>query len=940
MRTPPILSIAIPLLSLTCCAAQTVDREPGTEDPNDSSRSRVMTFPDADSLKSWSFSNGPEWPGATGRLAWHADAGREHDGAAALSYNFEKGGNYVAAIVPLPPSPAVKAVRLWVHKPTANLMIFRAVDADGEAFQKNVRYHYPGWQQLEITIGGWGFSWGGDGTFRNPPREFHILIENDGGTRAGTVLLDDLQWVYEMDPDSPTGDAQTTYVESDFTDTGHWRYEGSPGGGFDENRSWKYEFDDDHTSTNLVRDRGILGRPQRMLVRITGDASGHELFATIGSHFQNFERSLGTIDQTGPMTLDVPLGDMKSWRHFGGEDDGIVRYPLRLIGLSLRKKTETERGSLRMMELAFDTAYRPDSETVALIPTVSTSGDTPRFSVELRSLAEQTLTGRLHWSLHQTDRLLRGGSQPVTLSPRGKPTFTEIEGEWANGNVAEGRFRFRADNGVESPEASTTVARAPRGDVDLALNPASRMGVGMYLYRFHGHPEAKLWMGRMCDLAARAGVKWTREEFHWNWIEPARGQTDFTFFDQLVDTAHEHGISVYALCCYWTTWTKPYTDEGIEDYCRYLETLVRRYGDRIKHWEIWNEPNVFFWSGPKETYVKLLKRAYETIKAIDPDAQVLGCSTAGIDTSFIKMVLDADGPFDALTVHPYRGSLDPDRFISELRNTRKLASGRDVWITEMGWPSHIGGLAERTQAQHVARTYICALASGAARSVAWYDFREDGADPFFNEHHFGLIRHDLTPKIGYLSLATVGRLIGTAEFEQELDVGPGLVGFRFRNGEQSIAALWSTGASKLVRLTTGAQSARFINMTGGPALTAPLQGSTIMLLERDTPTYVVAEGPLKLEIGDAPARITPAQPAVHPGDEVSVRFASDEGVLIDLQPPPGWQVEPLKSGNELRYTVPRRVPAGRRQLLGNVTIGDAVFVLPVEIEIVPQIVRG
>ena len=42
-----------------------------------------------------------------------------------------------------------------------------------------------------------------------------------------------------------------------------------------------------------------------------------------------------------------------------------------------------------------------------------------------------------------------------------------------------------------------------------------------------------------------------------------------------------------------------------------------------------------------------------------------------------------------------------------------------------------------------------ALASGAARSVSWYDFREDGTDPYYNEHHFGLIRQDLTPKIGY-----------------------------------------------------------------------------------------------------------------------------------------------------------------------------------------------
>jgi hypothetical protein len=49
-----------------------------------------------------------------------------------------------------------------------------------------------------------------------------------------------------------------------------------------------------------------------------------------------------------------------------------------------------------------------------------------------------------------------------------------------------------------------------------------------------------------------------------------------------------------------------------------------------------------------------------TIKEVDPEAQVLICSTAGIDTEFIKQVLaEKVRPFDALTVHPYRHDLDP-----------------------------------------------------------------------------------------------------------------------------------------------------------------------------------------------------------------------------------------------------------------------------------------
>jgi hypothetical protein len=489
-----------------------------------------------------------------------------------------------------------------------------------------------------------------------------------------------------------------------------------------------------------------------------------------------------------------------------------------------------------------------------------------------------------------------------------------------------------------------TVATVPDPPGDRTLNPASRMGVGMYLYRFNDHPQAKKWMTKVCDLAARAGVKWTREEFHWNWIEPTRGRYDFSFFDQLVDTATEHGISVYALCCYWTAWTKSCTDEGIEDYCRYLETLVRRYGDRIKHWEIWNEPNIFFWSCPREMYVKLLTRAYETIKSVDPDAQVLGCSTAGIDTGFVKMVMDRDGPFDALTVHPYRGVLDPRSFIGELRDTRKLVGGRDVWITEMGWPSHVGGLSEREQANHVARTYISALASGAARSVAWYDFREDGFDPYYNEHHFGLIRNDLVPKMGYRALAAVGRLISTATHEADLDLGDGVIAFRFRDEDRRIVALWSTDRTRLASLDTRGVDVQILNAIGEPAYQAEDRGRYTIVLEQNMPAYVLADQAFDVRCTESLFRIRPSRTQVHVGERVQWNLQGlDAMTSVSLRSiPPGWkQVDESSRSPYGDLVVPANATPGRYTVTFSArTIGGREFVLPVHLEVVPKLIRG
>jgi len=897
-----------------------------------------LTFDTQASVQEWSFSNGSEWPGAVGSLAWAADVGHAGAGSLELRYDFRNGGQYVAAIVPLPTEPPVQAVRFWVKKPAGNLLIVRAKDQDNETFQKNLSYHYPDWQQVEIRLDRWEYSWGGDGTFRGPPRDFHILVENDGGDRAGPIWIDDVQWVHTLDAED--GVARTTYVESEFQAPDPWGYSGAEGGGFQAG-SWSYVLTEASGQSALPYEQGILGKPTALRLTVDSDGSGHELLARLGSHFQLFERSLGTLDRTGTMVFEVPMGDLTTWRHFGGEDDGIVRYPLRLSALILSRKGETERGTIRPRKLEFTTDYERAGETVSMVPSVQRNADgKAEFRVVLRSLADAPLAGAFHTTVpSRTSAAPATTSTPLTLPPAGRRVMQQMVVPWQPGCV-EGRFQFTCA-GLTTPEASVTIAEPPEGEPDRSLDPASRMGVGMYLYRFHGHPEGKEWMIRMCDLAARAGVKWTREEFHWNWIEPVQGEQRFEFFDQMVETAAEHGISVYALCCYYTAWTgPPMTDEFIEPYCAYLQSLVKRYGHRIKHWEIWNEPNIFFWPGPKDLYARLLTRAYEAIKAVDPEAQVLGCSTAGIDTGFIQMVLDHGSPFDALTIHPYRSHLDPKKFMQELRDVQKQVGGRDVWITEMGWPSHIGGLSERDQANHVSRTYVSALASGAARSVAWYDFREDGWDPYYNEHHFGLVRNDLTPKIGYRALATVGRLIGSAVFEGELSLGDDLLAFVFRRGDQRIAVLWSTAATQLVRLHVSGEGVEVFDMVGLPARCAPEGMDRVLLLERNEPVFLVGKDGMDISRGAPPVRVTLPRASAHPGESVEVRLETGpDAKMTAAVAPLGWGRSAKFVDGVAVVDVPAHATRGAYALVIMLNVGGEVFRLPVEVTVVPALLR-
>ncbi len=313
----------------------------------------------------------------------------------------------------------------------------------------------------------------------------------------------------------------------------------------------------------------------------------------------------------------------------------------------------------------------------------------------------------------------------------------------------------------------------------------------------------------------------------------------WTFYDQVVATAKRHGISVYGLLAYWSPWTKPYTAAGIEDYCRFAAAAATRYRDDIQDWEVYNEPNIFFWQGPRDMYAELLIKAHAAIKEANPPARVLGCSTAGIDLDFIRRTMELGATFDVLTIHPYRSRMDDRQFIADLQEAAevvKLANGerRPVWITEMGWATHVlhndssAGFrvtTQRDQACLIARSYIDAIASGVAPNISWYDFRNDGTDPFNFEHNMGIVTRDFRPKPAYRAYATVATMLDGLHVDGELNLGENVFAYRFVDdeGESTVLALWSTLGQQTIRLPA-TEDHILVDLMGGHTTLEPTDG--------------------------------------------------------------------------------------------------------------------
>lgn len=894
----------------------------------------TLTFDKSDAVKSWSFGNGPEFPGATGWIAWYGKDGHDRPGSLALHYSFVGGGNYVQAGHDLPKDNDFSAVRLSLQKPPGPRITFRVVDSGGQTFQKSRDFGSEGWVPVEVDLSTWDHSFGGagNGKVRFPLRQFAVLVENTGGRKEDTVLIDDVIFLAAGSADHKI-ETGTYNALSD----GHWHASGGGGNAY-RDRVWTYAFTESKDDGPVLRNEfSLLGRPLRLFLEVDSDGSDHEVSVTLGSHFQHFRRVIGKLTAKGAQVLEAPLNDLSSWSHFGGENDGQRRLPLRMLEIGLKKGDGPTCGQITLKQLTIVTCFEPH-EAVIIVPSVRGDGDGATFNFELRNLRRQPAQGELICEFRTLGERVGQEKIDLTLPGIAQAITRTLKAPSVKADFLEAVVCWREREFTSKPVSIGRVS-LPGAAVNPGLEPESIIGAGLYLYRWNGRSDAFENIARTAEFAQRAGVKWSREEILWHVTEPEKGRFEWAFYDRMIEIAQQHGISIYGLLDYWSDWTKKDTEEGVEDYCRWARQVVRRYKDRIHHWEIWNEPNIFFWSGPKELYAKLLTKAYEAIKAEDPTAIVMGCSTAGIDTGFIKDVMKWGGKFDALTIHPYRGELEDVGFRKELQDVKALVDRRPVWITEIGFPSElVYGYSERNQASLVARVYLSTLASRAAANVSWYDFRNDGNNPFYNEHNFGLIRADFQPKPAYRALATLGRTLARKDCAGRIELGPKAAfdtyAYRFGGADGDTVAVC---ASQLGGMLAFEADDKLTIQNGMGEVIDPVRMGNLQLvtLDRGFPVYLSGPAGFTFKPVESPVKLT-AGLWTRPGERVTLMLeGATEVSSWDL--PFGWdEPKPLAAGH-FELTVPANARIGTATL--QAIIDGGKLRLPVTIRVQPAVIR-
>jgi hypothetical protein len=313
------------------------------------------------------------------------------------------------------------------------------------------------------------------------------------------------------------------------------------------------------------------------------------------------------------------------------------------------------------------------------------------------------------------------------------------------------------------------------------MNASSHFGVLEFLHWSHPWNHNKYSdrkdLVKVVNLMKEAGVGWVRMDFLWEDIEPGQGKFDFAKYDYVVGLLAQNNIRILGILDYsadWASackrWNCPPSDNKL--FIDYATAVVSRYKDKVKFWEIWNEPDSYvYWSAQDglKSYCALLKEAYVALKKVDPECKVLNGGLANGPASVNRLYdSGAGGYFDILNIHFFESPLHSNA-IKAVAAYPKLAykimarngdGAKKIWVTEIGCPGVKAGARvnnwwmgenpdEKQQAAWVKEVYAELLKDKNVEVVFWAFFRDclkhwdNGTD------YFGLVRWDFSRKPGF-----------------------------------------------------------------------------------------------------------------------------------------------------------------------------------------------
>jgi hypothetical protein len=390
---------------------------------------------------------------------------------------------------------------------------------------------------------------------------------------------------------------------------------------------------------------------------------------------------------------------------------------------------------------------------------------------------------------------------------------------------------------------------------------------------------------RDAPRAARLGLGFARLWLPWGakgvdesgGIELQQGVYRWEKFDPHLAALKAAGIDDLAvLPIYTPRWASPHPEDDkidicvigrhvwaptrVEYYTDFLRAAVKRYGDRVRTWELWNEPHLpggsVFWKDSPEAFVNLLRAGYHTLKQEQPGCEVwIGGMGGKRYLPFYKAILKLGAvPFDRLAIHGSWPELAGFRALEQ-----QSGAPSKPWLSSEWHAILLDAQREVPSEQALARRLVLDachhLQQGAGRLATFCmeegeEFEKEMLPRVAAEGRFGQSsglfrsRPRSEPRLAAAALATLtGQIRTRLEFRGLADLDQGVRLAWFADGDGTLAVVWGVEREPvaLPALLAGGSARTAIDGSPWPA-GAPLAADDLLFV-RDLPAAQLAALP-------------------------------------------------------------------------------------------------
>lgn len=301
------------------------------------------------------------------------------------------------------------------------------------------------------------------------------------------------------------------------------------------------------------------------------------------------------------------------------------------------------------------------------------------------------------------------------------------------------------------------------------------------------------------NLAVTAGFDTIVQVLPWRDVQPMPHQFEWAAADALVQAVRQRGLNLVLRLDMPPEWARQNDPAGLPfdlaAYGGFVTAVAQRYRGHILGYIIWNEPNLAAewsrsggnledhwarfdgWVANPADYVGVLGAAFRQIRAVDPQALVVGgglaptneLSPRAVDDRVFLAQLWAVGMadcLDVLAVHAYGFGLSPDApddvhqnlnlgRIADLHEINQAAGvAKPIWITELGYTVVAGSQTAVSEAQQA--DYLLAARARAADEWPWVELFTVwnlvyGRSPTDEMSGYSLVNPDLTPRPAFFA---------------------------------------------------------------------------------------------------------------------------------------------------------------------------------------------